>query len=358
MTSLDFPKITFGIIVFNGEPFTKYCLRSLYPFAHEIIVVEGACKSSASLATTDGHSTDSTLQTLFDFQEREDPDKKLRIVSRDGFWPEKDEQSQAYAQLATGNYLWQVDIDEFYRSEDMVALLGMLKKDPEIAGVSFKQISFWGGFDYTSDGWFFWRVLPQIHRIFRWRQGYRYVNHRPPTVVSDQGKDLRELKWISGKTMAQAGIYMYHYCLLFPKQVMDKSTYYEKVEWDSRHRAVQWAQEVFMQLKKPYRVHNVYDFPSWLERFRGAHPEQIEVMRADLQSGRLEIPMRQTADIERLLRSPFYATGRTFLKIAEPVVWNLRSFWRRSITALKDPPAAVQRLARKVHGASRARKSV
>ncbi len=35
------PKVTFGIIVLNGEPFTRYCLRSLYPFAHEIIVVEG-----------------------------------------------------------------------------------------------------------------------------------------------------------------------------------------------------------------------------------------------------------------------------------------------------------------------------
>ena len=35
------PRISFGIIVFNGEPFTRYCLRALYPFAHEIIVVEG-----------------------------------------------------------------------------------------------------------------------------------------------------------------------------------------------------------------------------------------------------------------------------------------------------------------------------
>ena len=35
------PRVTFGIIVLNGEPFTRYCLRSLYPFAHQIIVVEG-----------------------------------------------------------------------------------------------------------------------------------------------------------------------------------------------------------------------------------------------------------------------------------------------------------------------------
>ena len=36
----------------------------------------------------------------------------------DGFWPgEKDEQSRAYASRATGDYLWQVDVDEFYRPE-------------------------------------------------------------------------------------------------------------------------------------------------------------------------------------------------------------------------------------------------
>ena len=35
-------KITFGIIVLNGEPFTRYCIRALYPHAHEIIVAEGA----------------------------------------------------------------------------------------------------------------------------------------------------------------------------------------------------------------------------------------------------------------------------------------------------------------------------
>ena len=36
----EIPRVTFGIIVLNGEPFTRYCLRALYPFAYEIIVVD------------------------------------------------------------------------------------------------------------------------------------------------------------------------------------------------------------------------------------------------------------------------------------------------------------------------------
>lgn len=43
------PRITFGMIVLNGEPFTRYNLRALYPFAHEIIVVEGAARTTPRL---------------------------------------------------------------------------------------------------------------------------------------------------------------------------------------------------------------------------------------------------------------------------------------------------------------------
>ena len=130
-----YPKVTFGIIVLNGEPFTKYCLRSLYRFAHEIIVVEGASQRASCISTPDGHSRDDTLESLHKFKEQEDPENKLRIVTRDGFWSEKDEQSQAYAEMAGGDYLWQVDIDEFYMPEDMDYILRMLKSIPEISGV-------------------------------------------------------------------------------------------------------------------------------------------------------------------------------------------------------------------------------
>jgi hypothetical protein len=45
-------KITFGMIVLNGEPFIGNNLRSLYPFAHQIVVVEGACPVATRNRTT------------------------------------------------------------------------------------------------------------------------------------------------------------------------------------------------------------------------------------------------------------------------------------------------------------------
>jgi hypothetical protein len=324
-------KITFGIIVLNGEPFTRYCLRSLYPFAHQIIVVEGAATAAAAIADENGHSTDGTLETLWRFKEEEDPKNKLIIVTAEnegypnGFWPgEKDEQSQAYAKRATGDYLWQVDIDEFYKPEDMQFILKMLQNNPEITAVSFKQITFWGGLNYIVDGWYLkqdW-CAKGIHRIFLWGPSYRYVTHRPPTACNPQGRDLRTLKWIDGHQLAQQGIFLYHYSLVFPKQVIDKCTYYSQAGWASHAKdAMKWMYNNYLRLKNPFRVHNVYQYPSWLERFQGQHPLEVLRLQQDISEGRINVSveLRPIDDIEQLLQSRTYILKRAALKILTPL---------------------------------------
>lgn len=355
-----FPKITFGIIVLNGEPFTRYNLRALYPFAHEIIVVEGASPGAAPVATPDGHSTDGTLETLQLFKEREDPSDKVRVVTAedeghpDGFWPgEKHEQSQAYARRATGDYLWQVDIDEFYKPGDMSAVLQMLENDPDITAVSFKTITFWGGFDYIVDGWYLRRGAEIFHRLFRWNTEYQYVTHRPPTVHDAQGCDLRSLKWIDGYLLAESDIYLYHYALLFPKQVTEKCQYYRNAEWAQREKAEEWAENVFRDLRSPYQVHNVYDYPSWLERYESEHPPQIQALRRDLISGQVSnVEMRCNEDMDKLLESRRYRLGRAVLRSLATLDGRSNGFcsrwWHRVRRALRDPDRVIQRMKERI----------
>jgi hypothetical protein len=321
------PRVTFGIIVLNGEPFTRYCLRALYPFAHEIIVVEGAVSAAAAVATADGHSTDGTLEVLKRFKSEEDPQDKVQIVVREGYWSEKDEQSQAYSARATGDYLWQVDIDEFYQPEDMSIILDMLRDDPEISAVSFKQIAFWGGFDYITDGWYLRQGGDTFHRLFKWGRGYHYATHRPPTVHDSMARDLRGLRYVSSHELARRGIALFHYGLVFPKQVLEKCRYYDRASWVSRNRYYDWAQSSFLRLGHPFRVHNVYDHPSWLERFVGEHPPQIEAMRRDMRQGHLEVETREVDDIERLLASPGYRLARCGLRVLNPVNRLSRVAW-------------------------------
>jgi glycosyltransferase involved in cell wall biosynthesis len=326
------PRVTFGVIVLNGEPFNRYCLRAIYPFAHQIVVAEGASPAASDVARSDGHSSDGTLDAIGAFRSEEDPEGKIELVFAedegypDGFWPgEKLEQSRAWARRATGDWIWAVDIDEFYHPEDMERVLAMLSERPGVAAVSFPQLQFWGGFDYVAEGWYLRRRGGVFHRLFRWRPGYRYAAHRPPTVEDEQGVNLRRRGWVRGRTMARAGILLHHYSLVFPKQVEEKARYYQGGAKPRRERSIEWYEKAYRRLEWRYHAHNVYHFPSWLRRFRGTHPPEVERMRADMRAGRLCVRERGTADVERLLESRRYRLGRWGLRLLDPVdrAWRL-----------------------------------
>ena len=347
------PRVSFGMIVLNGEPFLRYNLRALYPFAHQIIVVEGATPAAAGIATAEGHSVDETRQTLRAFKSQEDPDDKLLIVTAEdegypnGFWPgEKDEMSQAYARRVTGDWLWQVDVDEFYQPREMIWICHEVLTRPDIHAVSFRQIQFWGGLDSYVDGWFLRYSLPEIHRIFRWGAGHRYASHRPPTVVNGEGVDLRELGHVNARAMAHKNVFMYHYSGILPIQVAQKSSYYSKVDWASFEQMHEWADSQYNRLADPYRVHNVYQYPSWLESYAGSHPPQVRAMWHDLQLGSYgpAYHLRDDADIAALLRSPRYRAGRALRKVAGHIVGGGRMLALRVFRRLPGP---IQRLTKR-----------
>ncbi len=322
-------KITFGIIVLNGEPFTKYCLRSLYKFAHEIIVVEGATLNAKSISTPDGHSIDSTLKSINEFISEEDTEKKIRLVTRDGFWKEKDEMSQAYASIATGNYLWQIDVDEFYLEEDMEKVLSILKKDPSITAISFLMKCFWGGIEYAEES----PVFGDINRIFKFGPGYKYINHRPPTLIDEKGNNLRNIKWLDGTTMrARYGIYMYHYSVLFPAQVSMKAKYYASI---FKKDFVKWADNNYFRLGDPYHVNDNFWRISWLRRYEGNQPKQILAMMKDVREGKMQVEQRDTADIEKLLQSPVYVLSTYFLRSFTETVFKLKRVTKNALIFLR-----------------------
>ncbi len=313
----DLPRITFGIIVLNGEPFTRYNLTALYPFAHEIIVVEGAAPSARDFATSSGHSADGTLDILRRFQREEDPENKVIVVTAedeghaDGFWTEKDEMSQAYARRTTGSYLWQVDMDEFYRPEDMQKVIKMLADDPAITAATFQVKTFWGGLTAHTDGIFLRWEAQNFHRLFAWEPGYEYVTHRPPTVRDDRGRDLRARHAISGPEMARCGIFLYHYSLVFPFQIDFKLAYYGNMDRSQniplQHQRQRWHDN-FFSLADPLYVDDtsVLGEPSWLVSYPGPHPQVIRQLWQDIKAGSVTVRLRPTSDIERLLHRPGY----------------------------------------------------
>lgn len=211
-------RFSFGMIVFNGAAFLREVLESIYDFAFEIIVVEGPDLNARPMAGPDGGSTDGTMEILRSFP---DPGKKLKIIR--GVWQSKDQQCNRVIEEASGDFIWQVDDDEIYKKEDLLKIEQMLLKDPDITAMAFYWQNFFKGFD---------RVMVanppyEVWRLFRFRPGYRFSTHRPPTVVDgSSGAVMNHIKPLRGQALAEAGIYIYHYSYVFDFQVRDKIQYH------------------------------------------------------------------------------------------------------------------------------------
>ncbi|AFZ44911.1 hypothetical protein PCC7418_2775 [Halothece sp. PCC 7418] len=315
----QFPKISFGIIILNGEPFTRYCIRALYPHAHEILIVEGSVEKARPFATANGHSTDSTRQTIDFLKANEDPENKIKVISQEGFWPDQNDMCQAYAEVATGDYLWQVDSDEFYLSEDIEKIRTWLAKNPTIDGASFRWRIFWGNEKYITDGWFLRQGGGDVNRLFRWGKGFQYdKHHQGPIVINSEGRIVNEGNWLSADALAREGIYLYHLSLVFPSQVLKKTQGYATgmVPNVDNSKAYDWAQKNWLLLENPFRTHNRYQFIAWLERYEGSLPQAVIDMFNDIRSGKVACELREMEDAIRIERSRYYRLKRSFLRFA------------------------------------------
>jgi len=320
MDKIGLPRISFGIIVLNGEPFTRYNLKSLYPFANQIIVVEGSSPRFAFNASPAGHSIDGTLDILQKIKKEEDPDNKIIIVTAEdegypnGFWPgHQTEQSQAYATRATGNWLWQVDIDEFYQPEDIARVMIFLRAHPSTTCLTFNSYHFWGGFDYVLQGGLLMSRTFQgepwgaFRRVFKWAPGYRYIDHEPPTICNGEGKEItHRCKYNMSRQSAFPPLYLYHYTNIFPSQVVPKGKFYHYLPTGGSQKANFENFTEMIDQKKGIRIFDHFGTYNWLRKFGGKHPPTIERLRQDLHNGLLKIQSRPTDDIIRLLSSYKY----------------------------------------------------
>ena len=201
----------------------------------------------------------------------------------------------------------------------MQAVLSILRERSDVSAVSFTQRAFWGRPEYVVDCWQLRRGARNYNRLFKWGPGYRYVTHEPPTVVDASGRNLRRLNWIRAEEMAKRGVFLFHYSLLFPWQVEQKVRIYRDEKPDLCGEIVDWAEQSYFKLKRPYRVHNLYRSPSWLDRFSGVHPPQVIEMMDDVLAGRTPATVRGTEDVERLLGRWWYPVGRVGLMAGDHV---------------------------------------
>lgn len=239
-------KITFGMIVFNSEytlpkGMLEACIKNVYDIAHEIIIVEGATKATThyfdgdtSLFTNDGKSKDNTLNILRGIS---DPQNKIKIIESRGFWNGKTEMCNEWAKIATGDYVWQLDSDEFYHIDEMKKLINYLEeKQPD--AVYFNAFHFFGSIDYCIDERSFpdWASGPW-YRVFKNKPGRsRWLSHEHPIYECD-GKICNNGIVLNQTESTKLGIKMYHYSFVTENQIHFKTHFYKnpvyKEAWSS-----------------------------------------------------------------------------------------------------------------------------
>jgi hypothetical protein len=273
-------KIAVGMIVLNGDFVLKECLEQIYPHVSQILIAEGPVKfwQERGLIT----STDDTNNIIDNFY---DPDSKIKVVH--GMYSEKKEQSNSYMELVNQDidYIWQIDSDEVYTTEDIIKIKEILKTEkPSSMGV--RSCSFYGGFDHYLTG--FELNNDNFLRFFKYEKGVFWKDHRPPTM---DYKTVFSKKHIDSDTLFNKwGVQMYHYSYVFPRQVQEKTNYYKTFTNNGSGIIPNYFESVYLnwvysdenrRLDIENKFRGVHEFiPSrrgdcYTAKFKWNHPEAI-----------------------------------------------------------------------------------
>lgn len=296
------------MIVLNGMPWLPYLMKNIYPHVDEFVIVEGAQAHIRSISDAEGHSIDETVQVIKNFP---DPDKKIRLIQNNRHWVDRDEMFEVGTANLTGDYLWQIDVDEFYLSEDIAKFKNFIAHHPNIEAYSFISRDFFGGIRGYVMGGEYYRLDYQRWRVWRWKQGYKYIKHEPPTVLTEDGIDTRAKGFVTGNELyRELGILCYHYSFVLPEQVRlksisesERSVYHKNAFFMGRSQETlrNWYQNHYVRFT-PWEV-GMKPLPSWLEPYNGPHPAEIEAMMTDIANGVIPVKLREGDEIDRFLES-------------------------------------------------------
>ncbi len=285
-------KFSFVMIVLNGMPLIEYALKSIYDFAHEIIIVEGSVEKCMFAADPDGSSTDGTVEFITSFSDRQN---KIKLIQ--GKWPEKCEMQNEALKYVNGDYVWLIDSDEVYKREDLEKIKEIIKADPTVTQVDFIPDNFWKGLDYIFVSDKFYEEPHHYRRLFKYKPGAVFTSHRPPTMFwPNSSLSTEQMNLIDGLQTRQRGIILYHYSYVLERQVAQKMEYYRRCDLKTDRWSIDrdtWYNECFLRWNEQNRKQIENKYPVWLgdknshiEPFKGTHPEvMIEYARTHDRNG-------------------------------------------------------------------------
>lgn len=200
----DKPKLVKCLAVHNEEDWIDYNLRNCYDEFDIIRVVEGAVQGRPG-ATSDGHSTDRTIQKIKSFN---DSAGKIELYTQDRHFKSLEEQKQTFLDVASeGEWLVITDADEFYKDGEIDRIRDAIKRRPAATEFIPTFLHFYRDFWHVRDYGPEWNLWHQ--RIIRYQNGLRYHTH--PIATDRNGKCTYFSPEYQLRRFMIPGLYVYHY---------------------------------------------------------------------------------------------------------------------------------------------------
>lgn len=293
-------KISYVMNVLNGEPFIKYQLKSIYKFAYEIIIVEGAYKKFRHAAKK-FRSTDKTIKIIKNFY---DPKNKIKLITKNEYYEDRLEMCNEFMRFVSGDVIWQIDVDEFYNDKTHKIVNEFFSKDKQLDQISFKFYNYYKTLDWVINGYN--ESLTDVIRVNRVVKGMRWSNQRPPTLVLKKKKIIPRKK-INGTKMMNDGHIMHNLTMLFDKQVKNKFIYYSK-----KSRAVfsgndKWYHDSWKNYEEKFSVSGFKNSVTYLTKRKHKIPKILENFSSDIQKNIFKnFKFENDNNIKKTISKKFY----------------------------------------------------
>jgi hypothetical protein len=257
------PRIGFTIIL-NGEihlihnNYADYLMSNVFDYW---VVVEGACESTGSTRWctgdnskyhSNGNSIDGTIHILKKLKSKYG-NKFDYLIAENGKWISKDEMVNVAIDMLRKKYtdalLWEVDIDEQWKIEDMIINeKHLLDNKGKTGKVRFYQ---YVGYDIIAVG-------PKwggntMNRLWDWKGEY-FETHEPPILKGGNGVTIELPKKY------------HHYSYYFEDDVKFKSEWYGYgVEFFKRWKVIQETLKFPIPLSSLFphfdgTIYNIHDY--------------------------------------------------------------------------------------------------
>ena len=220
-------------IVLNGEMhLLNWGRENCHNFDHWIIV-EGAvhpkqCTAWCNKIPEDYlkgcHSSDYTLQVISQLKEEFG---NITILTKEDFWDGKLEMFQAmnpYIERLKPDYIWQVDVDEYWTKEDLESAETNLAKSDAICSRFLTDTILYANNEYVLQVFGEWGEGKDnnFKRLWKYEPGCFFERHEPPMMSHENGK---ERGW------AQNSERPLHLSYFYEEDVKFKSEFYKEHEF-------------------------------------------------------------------------------------------------------------------------------